>query len=375
MPLIYYVQTSAIGLAFVLVIYLHMGRHDLYQAPSQRIFRMLILSNIALLLLEMLLNIFTGHASATAKVLLPAIVCVFYILNPLPEALWVLYLDSFIRKHGKRSCRVFPVVIMLPFLLNAIFSAVSLAGGHTFYIDAENIYHRGPDFWVMPAVCYSYIAFYLIHALVHRESVSKHEYRYLLLVALPPVIAGILQVVFYGISVLWIALAFSLFITYLNLQSSHAYMDHLTGVGNRRQFDFALRNLSKRKKNVGGIMVDIDRFKHINDVYGHDMGDKVLEKAGAILKNSLRKGDFIARVGGDEFFVLIDVDSAESLENAAQRIRENIKQFNVVSVFPFELQLSMGYDIWDIHGGQTHEQFYKHIDEKMYVNKKGKEPS
>ncbi|WP_415068306.1 diguanylate cyclase domain-containing protein [Lacrimispora sp.] len=373
--MIYYIQTSATGLILTLIIYFHMGRHAFYQESSQRIFRGLVVSNIVLLLLEMLVNIFTGQDSPEARLLLPVIVWVFYTLNPLPPALLVLYLDSFVRKRGKRSAWLFSVVIMLPFLLNAVFSTVSLFGEYAFYIDAQNVYRRGPDFWLMPAVCYSYIAFYLIHALLHGKSISKHDYKYLLLVALPPIIAGILQVTFYGISVLWIALTFSLLITYLNLQSSHMYMDHLTGVGNRMQFDLVVRTMARRKKSVSGIIVDIDKFKHINDVYGHDMGDKALEKVGILLKSSLRKGDFVTRIGGDEFFVLIDADSMKSLENTVRRIQEHIEQLNAAPKFPFELHLSMGYDIWDITGGQTWEQFYKLIDEKMYAEKSAKETS
>jgi diguanylate cyclase (GGDEF)-like protein len=265
--------------------------------------------------------------------------------------------------------------VALPWLVNAVYSALSLINGAAYFIDPANIYHRGPGFWLMPAACYSYIAIYLVHALRNRKALPKQSFTTLLIVALPPIIAGILQVLFFGISVLWLALSFSLLITYLNLQSTYANMDYLTGLANRRQFDIVFRAYSRKKRIVGGIMMDIDDFKHINDVYGHLMGDMVLEKTGMLLKGSLRKGDFVARLGGDEFIVLLDIGDLAQLENAVQRIRDNIRCFNAGSGFPFHLRLSMGYDLWDIAGGQTPEAFYNRIDKKMYSAKnKGEGP-
>ncbi|MDQ7097096.1 GGDEF domain-containing protein [Desulfosporosinus sp. PR] len=370
MPLVYYIQTSAIGLGITLILYFHIGRHDLYATLSQKIFRRLIFVNIILLMLEMLLNIFTGMNLLAARILLPAIVCIFYIANPLPEALWILYLDSIISKNEQKTSSWLGLVVALPLVFNSIMSIASLKGGFLFYIDAQNVYHRGAHYWLLPAICYSYLVYYIVIVLLKRKSVLKQERMALLYAAAPPLVFGMLQCLFFGISLLWVSLSFSLLIVYMNLQSSQVYIDHLTGLANRRKFDLLLLNFSMRRKNMGGIMIDIDSFKQINDTYGHKTGDIVLENMGIILKRSLRKEDFVARIGGDEFAVLLEADQLEQLESAVNRIQDGIKEFNSNSQHPFELRVSMGYDLWNLESEKNQEQFIKHIDQKMYAEKK-----
>ncbi len=121
-------------------------------------------------------------------------------------------------------------------------------------------------------------------------------------------------------------------------------------------------------------MIDIDNFKQINDIYGHDTGDKVLEQVGIILQRSFRKADFVSRIGGDEFAALIDIENKEQLANTVHRIEENIAGFIIHSSYPFSLHLSIGYDLWTFSSASTQEQFFRHIGQKMYQAKQNKKP-
>ncbi|MDF2921185.1 MAG: domain S-box [Paenibacillaceae bacterium] len=224
--MLYYVQTSVIGLAVTIVICFHMFRRNRPKTELRNIFLCLLLSNMLLLLLEMLLNILTGSDWAAAHWLLPAIVCVFYIMNPVPEALWIFYLDAVIRRNEQQGMsRRTAVVICLPLLMNTALSLASLSGGGLFYVDDSNVYQRGPYFLLMPAMCYIYLLYYLALVVLKRKSVSSQEFRALLFAALPPLAAGLLQSMFFGLSILWVALSFSLLIIYLNLQSEQVYME------------------------------------------------------------------------------------------------------------------------------------------------------
>ena len=73
-------------------------------------------------------------------------------------------------------------------------------------------------------------------------------------------------------------------------------------------------------------MIDIDHFKKINDDFGHTVGDKALKDAVQIFRNALRRDDFIARFGGDEFLILIDVPTFAVLESACDRLMERTRQ-------------------------------------------------
>ncbi len=100
--------------------------------------------------------------------------------------------------------------------------------------------------------------------------------------------------------------------------------DPLTGVGNRRGLDLFLADLKKTarpSKKVGLVHVDLDRFKAVNDQYGHDAGDHLLCVVAKILRSHARAQDFVARVGGDEFAIVVISDRAvTATENVAERI-------------------------------------------------------
>ncbi|MDO6825597.1 diguanylate cyclase [Marinobacter sp. 1_MG-2023] len=112
-----------------------------------------------------------------------------------------------------------------------------------------------------------------------------------------------------------------------------AQVDLLTGLNNRRGFlsvAESLWSLATRKgSNVCVAMIDIDHFKSINDQYGHAVGDRVLKKIADELEKSRRKGDVLARWGGEEFTLLLpETDEAEAL-TVAERFRRNIEQLEV----------------------------------------------
>ncbi|MFC8192003.1 putative bifunctional diguanylate cyclase/phosphodiesterase [Cellulomonas sp. NPDC057328] len=105
-----------------------------------------------------------------------------------------------------------------------------------------------------------------------------------------------------------------------------AMLDSLTGLPNRRllseQMQRAVREAGEDGSRVGLILLDIDRFKDINDTLGHDHGDALLELVAARLRNALRDDDVVARLGGDEFAILLpDVRSVANAERLARRVR------------------------------------------------------
>jgi diguanylate cyclase len=108
--------------------------------------------------------------------------------------------------------------------------------------------------------------------------------------------------------------------------------DFLTGLNNTRQFD-KLLNMSferviENNEKLSCLMVDIDHFKKVNDTYGHAVGDMVLKELAEILKKNCRAFDFVGRVGGEEFCVLLlDCPAARSFE-IGTRIRNSVKEHN-----------------------------------------------
>jgi diguanylate cyclase (GGDEF)-like protein len=108
--------------------------------------------------------------------------------------------------------------------------------------------------------------------------------------------------------------------------------DTLTGLANRRAFD-AEAQLRAVEARLGGIlMIDIDRFKHVNDEYGHDAGDQVLQEVARRLNTAIRGADFGARLGGDEFAVLLEGPlTMDGLRRVADAVRGATSSFAAVT--------------------------------------------
>jgi diguanylate cyclase len=115
----------------------------------------------------------------------------------------------------------------------------------------------------------------------------------------------------------------------IELHVNEARTDPLTGLPNRRALDDELaRKLAEwERKNITFclMLADVDRFKAVNDRYGHPIGDKVLGQLGELLENTARRMDFVARFGGEEFAVILPSTESDAARRAAERFREAIE--------------------------------------------------
>ena len=112
-----------------------------------------------------------------------------------------------------------------------------------------------------------------------------------------------------------------------------ALKDSLTGVGNRRYFEerakAALAGVSRRNAPLALLMIDIDRFKDVNDRHGHAAGDNVLRALAGTLSRSLRGGDACARLGGEEFVAVLPDQDRDGATATAERLRIAIERLNI----------------------------------------------
>jgi len=161
-------------------------------------------------------------------------------------------------------------------------------------------------------------------------------------------------------------------VIFLNIQNHSMYTDYLTGVSNRKKLDAYLKqkiSLNAKGKPFSAILIDINNFKHINDTYGHDIGDNALETAANLLKSCIRTSDFIARYGGDEFCVVVDITNKSDLDALVGRIKNCIEKFNTIGSNIYKLDFSMGYAVYDSQLYKSAEEFLRHVDMLMYENK------
>lgn len=136
--------------------------------------------------------------------------------------------------------------------------------------------------------------------------------------------------------------------------------DPLTGLYNRRHFDTQLEviladHLSKNR-SVCLLLIDLDGFKFINDTYGHPFGDEVLRTTAQLLKQLVRRNDYIARLAGDEFAMVLKNTNLENATKIAQKLHQQISQTRVpLPVGSMQLQSSIGVAEAPTHGRKAQE--------------------
>ena len=155
--------------------------------------------------------------------------------------------------------------------------------------------------------------------------------------------------------------------------SQLSYYDELTGLPNRRLFadrvDQALAFASREKSSLALIYLDLDRFKFINDTMGHACGDQVLKEAAQRFEHILRASDSAARMGGDEFTVLLPGAGVNTVMRVANKLRVALQKPYLLREQEFTLDASFGIAVFP-QDGKDLETLLKHADTAMYHAKR-----
>ena len=155
---------------------------------------------------------------------------------------------------------------------------------------------------------------------------------------------------------------------YLKITSS---IDKMTSVYTRKYFDTIFEEFialySKDEAVFSVVMLDIDKFKGVNDTFGHQKGDEILSRVGRITKSSLRDSDVVGRYGGEEFIILLPNADQNAAKLVAEKIRINIEESNLISK-DYPLTVSLGISTYPYHGYMKEELIEK-ADQALYQAK------
>ena len=197
----------------------------------------------------------------------------------------------------------------------------------------------------------------------------------LVLIAAAPLVAVVMAA-----NSAWLVLlfAFPLAAIYMNaalsVQREHqAHHDELTGLSNRklliRQTSEALADAARSGSKAGFLLLDLDRFKEVNDTLGHPVGDRLLRIVAHRLTHSVRPGDLVARLGGDEFAVLLpSVPEVCAAREVATRLRSALSEPIRLEGMSFEIEASVGIALYP-DDATGFELLMQHADVAMYLAK------
>lgn len=154
-----------------------------------------------------------------------------------------------------------------------------------------------------------------------------------------------------------------------------AITDGLTGIFNRRhimtRFNEEFERAKRLKNNLGCIMIDIDRFKSINDEFGHLVGDEALREISVRIKNVIRIYDVLGRYGGEEFLVVLPDTDFDDTRSLAERIRENVKaNMFLATDMPLHIHITISLGIERMTDGDNSiDDIIKRADDGLYKAK------
>lgn len=146
--------------------------------------------------------------------------------------------------------------------------------------------------------------------------------------------------------------------------------DELTGISNRRAFNEffeKIYSLARRHASpLSLVIIDLDDFKIINDTYGHKAGDQVLKAVGKLLAATIRQEDIAARIGGDEFTVLLPETGINEANEFVSRVNLKLEELSLDEI-PYKLSASFG--VAELNQKETMDEFFRRADKNLYIAK------
>jgi diguanylate cyclase (GGDEF)-like protein len=373
MNLVYNTIINVYSMFFLVIIFIHSVKHDEKDVIQYKIF-MSMLCVTAILLIADTLGRFDGNPGTIFSVMNCVGNFIVFAISLVLPSLWLVYAHKQIYHNKRIITGMFWILIPIN-IMNVIMVVVSQYNGMFYCIDSNNIYHRGSYYFVEALLSVLLIMAGIILVIINRKKLEQKQYYALLLFVVPPLICILLQMEFYGYSLTLNGSVLSLMIAFINIQNCSFSTDYLTGVNTRKRLESYLRKKIRKSSQWGtfsSIMLDINNFKCINDTFGHDMGDKALKTVADILYECLGVKDFVARYGGDEFWIVLSISEKKELEEIAQKIKQSFRAYNKTGSHPYKLDVSMGYAIYDYNSDMKLEDYQKHIDLLMYQDKKKK---
>lgn len=294
-----------------------------------------------------------------------------FCLNLLPMVLGLTYFDLNIlgSEEQIQKRRYFYATVWVSIV---VINLATVNSGFMFHIDEYNIYHRGIGMYINIAAQLGLFGFYIFRSMANLRSASGKLVSMFVAFSLAPTLGGLIQSLFYGLPAIWPMFGLLTLFMFIFLVREEMRHDTLTGLRSRGQFEERLQLKLKRSSPFTLIMIDLDKFKNINDTYGHNEGDQLLIEFSNIIESSIRRSDLSARIGGDEFVILIESTVETTGVYALKRLQENVDAYNRNSNKPYDILYSLGYT-YVIHPKEHSTlELLGDIDERMYHDKSTK---
>ena len=336
-----------------------------------RLFFVLIVLTTLILILEILSVLLNSGHDIRWIVPHKLVDTLGFVLAPLVPIVAAMYVYKRTNKYIRITLNKF-FWLSIPVVVSGILSLGSYHYNWIFSITAENVYTRGPLFFISPLTVFFYYLVNLVFLYESRKKLNNEELFILSLLSVITVVMSVFQLQYFVYLTIWNSMAVSIVVNYIFIVHSQTKVDPLTGLGNRLAYDEYIASL-RRKNNLAlsVVNIDLDDFKSINDIYGHHEGDKVLKVFAEALKEVFEGKGVPVRVGGDEFIVLISERRKDIIEKDIEKLIGKIEVYNGKNGMPYRIDFSYGMTIFD-NTYNNLEELIQHSDKRMYEDKQKK---
>lgn len=344
-------------------------KQDIYSFSSN-LFSWIIIFNIFGLVFEGLTWIFDGKSGMFSYIIAHASNFLLILTGPILMGLWTSYVDYKLYANKKRVQKF--LFYQIPSIFMLFLLIVNLIIPIFYTIDTETNLWSSSSLMVIRYLLTYMLYFRVLYLVIHRkEGHNRRIISGIMFFMMIPLLGIIVQLIYPTYLLTWSFLALSIIVVYIFLETISGNRDYLTGVYSRSLLETYIHSLIEDHQDFHVIMMDMDKFKEVNDIYGHHVGDRVLiEFAHSLKLGYSEKEVFVARLGGDEFFSVLVYHPDQNPEFYIQNVNENMKKNQYLQQFKF-LSFSSGYVTYD-HKMSIDDLLNK-VDQKMYVEKEQKQ--
>ena len=379
-------MVSAIHIEFnalfflILCIIAFQNAQNVNQQMNRLLFRYLIYGILTALALDSLWMLIEGKMFYGAVFLNRLVNALLLATGPVIGSIWYLYT---LETLGYRITRRLEIAFMIPGMIGIALNLLSIFTGWSFYITEDNLYMRGPLFWLqitlgigMLMLSFFHILIWLLVVRLKRREVEIpwHSVRKLLGFYIIPVIGTLLTVPFPGMPGTLNCASVSIILIYIESQDEEILRDSLTNLNNRKTLDNVFADYCRQitpGNELYLLMMDLDNFKSINDSFGHSVGDQALVASAQLLTKAVsdRKA-IVTRYGGDEFLIMGFFSGEEDLSAFTSGLGESFAAWNEIEKAPYELAISIGSCAY--MANESLASFIDRADAQLYQVKREK---
>ncbi len=355
---------NGIGVCLMSAILFHPHRRTWVTFLDGKLFYWMCRICFALCICETACFLLDGQQFPGARELLILSNSALFLLAAALSCVWLFYMNYKLFESPARLKKMLPAAI--PAAAAAVLAVANFFTSIYFGLSDSNEYYRTPLFAVFSAVIYLYLTAGAAMAYRRRSQAGKYVYLPAISFLIPIYIGSLIQVLCYGVALIWVSVAIGLTFLYINLQNRETFLDSVTGLYNRNFLTHYMHQI-KKGTEITGVLLDINDFKLINDTCGHLEGDRVLRDVGEMLVRCAGDNAVVIRYGGDEFVVLLESGEEAGLRKMQEELDAFLLRYNEADSFPVPISLSGGVARLDT---DHVEQFFREMDRNMYREKR-----